>query len=67
MDHQNIETPYIKEETSTSELLPKLSAAIDSDSSISSMESDDFENNEDKYGNIIWRMIEGEDNSGLLN
>jgi hypothetical protein len=27
------------------------------------MDSDDYENNEDKYGDIIWRMLEGQDNS----
>ncbi|XP_025406481.1 uncharacterized protein LOC112680563 isoform X2 [Sipha flava] len=57
------EVTCVKEEPETLQFLPKLSAAIDSDSSISSMDSDDYENNEDKYGDIIWRMLEGQDNS----
>lgn len=57
-----METSVVKEEPDNSQFLPKLSAAIDSDSSITSLDSDDYGNNEDKYGHIIWRMLEGQDN-----
>lgn len=42
--------------------MPKLSTAIDSDSSCSSIDSRDYSNTEDKYGDMIWRLLEGENN-----
>lgn len=52
----------MKVEPDVSTQLPKLSAVIDSDSSCSSIESRDDTNTEDKYGDMIWRLLEGENN-----
>lgn len=59
------EISTMKQEPCTSSSMPKLSVVIDSDSSQESIENDDLDNSEDMYGEMIWRMIEGDDNNGM--
>lgn len=61
----NIEKHITKEEPQdTISSLPKLSTMLDSDSSCQSVNSDDDDYYGNTYGEMIWRILEGQEING---
>jgi len=61
----NTEKHTTKEEPQdTTSSLPRLSTILDSDSSCPSINSDDDDYYGNTYGEMIWRILEGQETSG---